>query len=60
MTISALMGAVLVGVMLAGVDFLHMKAHVAASADLLAALVIAFLLTACPLASPAIQHSLAA
>ena len=60
MTIFALMGAVLVGMMLFGIDFLHMKAHVAASADLLAVLAIAFLLTACPLASPAMQHSLAA
>ena len=41
MTISTLMGAVPVVVMLVGIGFLHMKAHVAAGAGLLAALAIA-------------------
>ena len=41
MTISTLMGAIPVVVMLMGIGFLHMKAHVAAGAGLLAALAIA-------------------
>ena len=41
MTISTLMGAVPVVVMLVGIGFMHMKAHVAAGAGLLAALAIA-------------------
>ena len=41
MTMSILMGAVPVVVMLVGIGFLHMKAHVAAGAGLLAALAIA-------------------
>ena len=41
MTISTLVGAVPVVVMLVGIGFLHMKAHIAACAGLLAALAIA-------------------
>ena len=41
MTVSTLLGAVPVVVMLVGLGFLHLKAHIAAGAGLLAALVIA-------------------